>query len=45
MAMRLTRVSEENPLLALQNGLWGARRDLFRAWQVGDEIAFIVGKS
>jgi hypothetical protein len=46
MAMRLVKVSsEENLLLSLQHGVWGARRDILRSWRPNDEIAFVVGKN
>jgi hypothetical protein len=45
MPTRLAKVSELNLLLALRHRTWGARKDAFKSWSIGDEISFIVGKN
>lgn len=45
MPTRLAKVSELNLLLSLKHQTWGARKDTFKSWSVGDEIAFVVGKN
>ena len=45
MATRLAKVSELNLLLAFRTRTWGSRKDAFKSWSIGDEIAFVVGKS
>ena len=45
MPTRLAKVSELNALLAFRHKTWGSRRDAFKPWSVGDEIAFVIGKS
>jgi hypothetical protein len=45
MPTRLAKVSELNLLLAFRTRTWGSRKDAFKSWSIGDEIAFVVGKS
>ena len=45
MPTRLAKVSELNLLLGFRHKTWGSRRDTFKSWSIGDEIALVVGKS
>jgi hypothetical protein len=43
--LRLCKIDEHGFLVCVKHAVWGSKRNRFKSWKVGDQLAFIVGKS
>lgn len=43
--LRLCKIDEHGFLVCIKHAVWGSDKNRFKAWEVGDQLAFIVGKS
>lgn len=45
IVLRLCKIDEHGFLVCLKYSVWGSGRNRFKAWKIGDHLAFIVDKS